>query len=205
MARFPFRSARIAAAAAAAACIASAPSGAAPHSETTVLAGGCFWGMEALFEHVKGVSSVVSGYAGGSRQDANYPAVSSERTDHAEAIRITYDPSQISFSQLLKVYFSIAHDPTQLDRQGPDVGHSYRSAIFPQTAGQRSVARTVLERVRASGVYGKPVVTRIEDGHFFPAEEAHQDFVRLHPSHPYVVVNDLPKLARLRRTPFWKG
>jgi peptide-methionine (S)-S-oxide reductase len=161
--------------------------------------------MEAVFEHVKGVANVVSGYAGGSRSDANYSAVSSESTGHAEAVRITYDPRQVSFAQLLTVYFSIAHDPTQLNRQGPDVGRSYRSAIFPQNAAQRAEALRALERAHASESRARPIVTTIEGGGFFPAEEAHQDFVRLHPAHPYVVINDLPKLARLRRTPLWKG
>ena len=191
--------------AAAAAFLSASPTYAAQQMETAVLAGGCFWGMEAVFEHVKGVTDVVSGYAGGSMLDANYPAVSSEKTGHAEAIRITYDPRQVSFAQLLTVYFSIAHDPTQLNRQGPDVGRSYRSAIFPQNAAQRAVANRTLTRLSASKSFSDPVVTRIETGSFFPAERSHQDFVRLHPSHPYVVINDLPKLARLRRTQFWKA
>ena len=173
---------------------------AAPALETAVLAGGCFWGMEAVFEHVKGVRDVVSGYAGGSAADANYGAVSSERTRHAEVIRITYDPRRVSFGQLLKVYVTVAHDPTELNRQGPDVGPSYRSAIFPQNDGQRQAALAFLRHLRASGAYAKPVVTRIETGKFYPAEAEHQDFMRRNPLHPYIVVNDRPKLAKLKKT-----
>ena len=175
--------------------------------EQAVLAGGCFWGMEAVFEHVKGVRDVVSGYAGGSARDANYAAVSSERTRHAEAVRITYDPARISYAQLLKIYATVAHDPTQLNRQGPDVGPSYRSAIFPQGAEQRQTAQRFLAQLRASRMYKRPIVTRIEGGAFFPAEASHQDFVRRNPYHPYVLVHDRPKLAKLRRSypQLWKA
>ena len=180
---------------------------AAPKLETAVLAGGCFWGMEAVFEHVKGVRDVVSGYAGGSARDANYGAVSSERTRHAEVIRITYDPRQVSFGQLLKIYVTVAHDPTQLNRQGPDVGPSYRSAIFPQTEAQKRGAGAFLQHLRTSGAYAKPIVTRIETGRFYPAEAEHQDFVRRKPWHPYVVEHDKPKLAKLKATfpAMWRG
>ncbi|HEX6218918.1 MAG TPA: peptide-methionine (S)-S-oxide reductase MsrA [Sphingomicrobium sp.] len=176
-------------------------------TETAVLAGGCFWGMEAVFEHVKGVRDVVSGYAGGSADDANYRAVSGERTGHAEAIRIIYDPSQVTFGQLLKIYVTVAHDPTQLNRQGPDVGPSYRSAIFPQDAGQRRAAQAFLQSLRSSGAYKSPVVTKIEDGRFYPAEESHQDFVRRNPWHPYVLMHDRPKLKELKaRYPqYWRA
>jgi peptide-methionine (S)-S-oxide reductase len=169
---------------------------AAPKLETAVLAGGCFWGMEAVFEHVKGVRAVVSGYAGGNAADANYGAVSSERTGHAEAVRITYDPSQVSFGQLLKIYVTVAHDPTELNRQGPDVGPSYRSAIFPQNDGQRHASVAFLKSLRSS----KPIVTRIEAGKFYPAEAEHQDFMRRNPWHPYIIVNDKPKVAKLKAT-----
>ena len=166
--------------------------------QTAVLAGGCFWGMEAVFEHVKGVRNVVSGYAGGSAGDANYSAVSSERTGHAEAVRISFDPAQISYAQLLNIYVTVAHDPTQLNRQGPDTGPSYRSAIFPQNEAQKQAAAAFLRSLRSSAAFKKPVVTRIESGAFYPAEAEHQDFVRRNPWHPYVLVNDRPKLTELK-------
>ena len=169
--------------------------------QTAVLAGGCFWGVEAVFEHVKGVKDVVSGFAGGSAKDAKYDRVSSERTAHAEAVRITFDPRQVSYFDLLKIYFTVAHDPTQVNRQGPDVGPSYRSAIFPQNAEQRAIATRAIAGLRGRG---KPIATKIESGRFYPAETYQQDFVRKNPDHGYVVVNDLPKLAKLRRQyPQW--
>ena len=168
------------------------------HAETAVLAGGCFWGVEAVFEHVKGVTGVVSGYAGGARRDANYKAVSGERTGHAEAVRIDYDPSQISYGKLLQIFFTVAHDPTQVNRQGPDVGPSYRSAIFPRTSGQERAARAFIQSVSASGAYRKPIATRIERGAFYPAEAEHQDFARRNPMHPYIVAHDRPKVAALK-------
>ena len=169
--------------------------------QTAVLAGGCFWGVEAVFEHVKGVKDVVSGFAGGSAKDAKYDRVSSERTAHAEAVRITFDPRQVSYFDLLKIYFTVAHDPTQVNRQGPDVGPSYRSAIFPQNAEQRAIATRAIAGLRARG---KPIAPKIESGRFYPAETYHQDFVRKNPDHGYVVVNDLPKLAKLKREyPQW--
>jgi peptide-methionine (S)-S-oxide reductase len=164
--------------------------------ETAVLAGGCFWGMEAVFEHVRGVSDVTSGYAGGAKADANYGRVSSERTGHAEAVRIRFDPRQISYAQLLKIYFTVAHDPTQLNRQGPDTGPSYRSAIFPQSAAQRQLAARFITQLRAAK---RPIVTRLETGQFYPAEAYHQDFMRKNPLYPYVVIHDRPKLAKLKR------
>jgi peptide-methionine (S)-S-oxide reductase len=180
---------------------ASAAAAPQPHFATAVLAGGCFWGMEAVFEHVKGVDNVVSGFAGGSAKDATYAAVSTEGTGHAEAVRITYDPSKISYFDLLKIYFTVAHDPTQVNRQGPDVGPSYRSAIFPQDAQQKAVAAKTIAQLKAMG---KPIATRVESGGFFPAEAYHQGYVRKHPDAPYVVVNDLPKLAKLKRDyPGW--
>lgn len=185
----------------------AAPAASAPRHETAVLAGGCFWGMEGVFEHVKGVRDVVSGYAGGKARHATYSAVSSERTGHAEAVRISYDPAQISYPQLLKIYATVAHDPTQVNRQGPDTGPSYRSAIFPQNASQWQLAARFLDRLRASGIYKKPIATRIESGAFYPAEASHQDFMRRHPMHPYIVVNDRPKVARLKRIypQYWRA
>lgn len=171
--------------------------------EIAVLAGGCFWGMEGVFEHVKGVTTVVSGYAGGSSSDANYVRVSTERTGHAEAVRISFDPSQVSYAQLLKIYFSVAHDPTQVNRQGPDVGPSYRSAIFPQNSAQRQIAASFIAQLRAK----QPIATRIESGPFFPAEAYHQDFMRRNPYYPYIIVNDRPKLAKLKQAypQYWKA
>jgi peptide-methionine (S)-S-oxide reductase len=168
-------------------------------SETAVLAGGCFWGMETVFEHVNGVTDVVSGYAGGTARDANYRSVSGEDTGHAEAVRITYDPAKINFARLLQVYFAVAHDPTQVNRQGPDSGPSYRSAIFPQSPDQERFARAYIARLRASHAYKAPIATRIEHGRFYPAEAEHQNFARLHPLYPYIVINDRPKVAALKR------
>jgi len=170
-----------------------------PRSETAVLAGGCFWGMESVFEHVKGVTDVVSGFAGGSAKDASYDKVSTEGTGHAEAVRITYDPSKISYAQLLQVYFAVAHDPTEVNRQGPDVGPSYRSAIFPQTASQEAQAKNFIAKLTAQHVFKAPIATRIEHGGFFAAEAFHQDFARKHPDYPYIVINDRPKVAALKR------
>ena len=165
--------------------------------QTAVLAGGCFWGMEGVFERVKGVSNVVSGYAGGSRGDANYERVSSEGTKHAEAVRITYDPKVVSYGTLLRIYFSVAHDPTQLNRQGPDTGPSYRSAIFPQSKAQADVARAYITQLSAAHAYPRPIVTKLESGPFYPAEAYHQDFMRKHPQHPYIVAHDVAKVRAL--------
>ena len=166
--------------------------------QTSVLAGGCYWGMEAVFENVKGVRSVTSGFAGGTASTANYAAVSSERTKHAEAIRITYDPAQVSYGTLLRIYFSVAHDPTQLNGQTPDVGPSYRSAIFPANPDQERVARAYMVQLGKSGAFTKPIVTKIEMGRFYPAAEDHQDFMRKNPNHPYIVRWDKPKVAAFR-------
>ena len=168
-------------------------------TETAVLAGGCFWGMEWVFEHVKGVTNVVSGYAGGSAKDASYEAVSSENTGHAEAVRITYDPRQVSYGKLLEVYFLAAHDPTQLNRQGPDAGPSYRSAIFPQSPEQERFARGYIQKLNAAHIWRRPIATKIEHGGFYPAEAYHQGFAEKHPSYPYIVVNDRPKLTALKQ------
>ena len=155
--------------------------------------------MESVFEHVKGVTNVVSGYAGGGAKDANYDAVSSESTGHAEAIRITYDPTQISYAQLLQIYFTVAHNPTEVDRQGPDVGRSYRSAIFPQTPDQARFARAFIARLNSSHLYRAPIATRIENGGFYPAEAYHQGFARRHPYYPYILINDRPKVSALQK------
>lgn len=169
-----------------------------PGLQTAVLAGGCFWGMEAVFEHVKGVRSVTAGYAGGTANTASYDQVSTEGTRHAEAIRISYDPARVSYATLLRVYFSIAHDPTQLNRQGPDSGTSYRSAIFPQSPDQARIARAYIAQLGAAHAYGKPIVTRIESGGFFPAEAYHQRFYDRNPTHPYIVMWDKPKVAAFK-------
>ena len=185
----------------------AAPAAAAPKSETAVLAGGCFWGMEWVYEHVKGVTDVVSGYAGGSAKDASYDSVSSEQTGHAEAVKITYDPSQVSYAQLLQVFFTVAHDPTEVNRQGPDVGTSYRSAIFPQSDAQARFAKAFIARLAAAHMYKEPIATKIESGGFYPAEAYHQDFARKHPLYPYIVINDRRKITELqRRFPtLWKA
>ncbi len=174
------------------------PATAAP-TQTAVLAGGCFWGMEWVFEHVNGVTNVVSGYAGGSAADASYDRVSSEGTRHAEAVRITYDPSRLSYGKLLEIYFTVAHDPTEVNRQGPDEGTSYRSAIFPQTAEQERFARTYIEKLSAAHIWHKPIATRIEHGSFYPAEGYHQHFAQNHPDYPYILTNDRPKIVSLRQ------
>ena len=166
--------------------------------QTAVLAGGCFWGMEAVFEHVKGVKSVTAGYAGGTAATATYDQVSTETTGHAEAVRISYDPRQVSYGTLLRVYFSVAHDPTQLNRQTPDSGPSYRSAIFAQSPRQAQVAKAYIGQLTATHSFAKPIVTRIETGKFYPAEAYHQDFYDRNPSHPYIVHWDKPKVAAFR-------
>jgi peptide-methionine (S)-S-oxide reductase len=172
-------------------------------AETAVLAGGCFWGMEGLYEHVKGVRDAVSVYAGGSRGFGGYDA---RRTGFAEAVRISFDPSQISYRQLLQIFFDVAHDPTEVDRQGPDVGERYRSAIFPQNAQQRAIAQQYLAELRSSNRFGRAVATRIESGGLDIAEPEHQDFMRKHLNSHYIVVNDLPKLRELKRRypQFWR-
>lgn len=166
--------------------------------QVAVLAGGCFWGMEAVFERVKGVRSVTAGYAGGRRDEANYPAVSTERTRHAEAIRIVYDPAQVSYATLLRVYFAIAHDPTQVGGQGPDRGPSYRSAIFAQSPEQARVAHAYIAQLTSAHAFARPITTRIEQGQFFPAEAEHQNFYDRNPTHPYITRWDKPKVAGFR-------
>lgn len=168
--------------------------------QTVVLAGGCFWGMEAVFEHLKGVSDVVSGFSGGSAATAHYEMVSSGNTGHAESVKITYDPLLISFAQLLKIYFSVAHDPTQLNRQDPDLGSQYRSAVFFTNDQQEQVAKAYIEQLDKAHVFHKPIATKIFPlKGFYPAEKYHQNFIDRNPNYPYVVVNDLPKLAQLQQ------
>lgn len=167
--------------------------------QVAVLAGGCFWGMEGLFEHVKGVKSVTSGYAGGTRSTATYASVSTEATGHAEAVRIVYDPARISYGSLLKIYFSIAHDPTQVNQQYPDRGPSYRSAIFPQNAAQREIASAYIAALGKAKVFDRPIATRLETGGFYPAEAYHQDFMRKNPGNSYTTRYDAPKIAAFRR------
>jgi peptide-methionine (S)-S-oxide reductase len=170
------------------------------HSATAVFAGGCFWGMEAVFSHVKGVKSVVSGYAGGTSATANYETVSTETTRHAEAIRVSYDPARVSYGTLLRVMFSVAMDPTELNRQGPDTGTSYRSAIFPQSPDQARVAKAYIGQLNASKIWGAPIVTRLETGSFYPAEAYHQNFAALNPNHNYIRMWDAPKLVALQKS-----
>ncbi|MCC7271352.1 MAG: peptide-methionine (S)-S-oxide reductase MsrA [Alphaproteobacteria bacterium] len=165
-----------------------------------VFAGGCFWGVQGVFQHTEGVRNAVSGYAGGDRATAIYEVVGSGRTGHAEAVAVTYDPARISYGRLLQIFFSVAHDPTELDRQGPDIGPQYRSAIFPADAGQARVAQAYIAQLDRGHAFASPIVTRIEPGHaFYPAEDYHQDFLTRHPTHPYIVFNDLPKIADLKR------
>jgi peptide-methionine (S)-S-oxide reductase len=175
--------------------------------EVAVLAGGCFWGVEAVFEHVQGVADVRSGYAGGTARAVSYEAVSSGKTGKAEAVRIVFDPRQVSYAELLQIFFSVAHDPTEVNRQGPDVGTQYRTAIFPQTPAQARVARAYIAQLGKAGVFKRPIATKIESGAFADAEAYHQDFMRRNPAHPYIVIHDRPKLAALKRQfpDQWKG
>lgn len=169
--------------------------------EKAVIAGGCFWGVQAVFQHVKGVSNAVSGYAGGQANTANYNAVSGGRTGHAEAVEITYDPKQVSYGQLLQIYFSVAHDPTQLNRQGPDHGTQYRSAVFPANDSQRKVAEAYIAQLNKTGVYPKALATTIEPLQaFYPAEDYHQDYLVRNPNSMYIVINDVPKVENLAKT-----
>ena len=168
-------------------------------SQTAVFAGGCFWGVEGVFEHVKGVTSAISGYSGGTAHSANYETVSTGRTGHAESVKVVFDPSQVSYGQLLKVYFSVAHDPTLLDRQSPDVGTQYRSEIFTTNAAQQEVAKAYIAQLGAAKVFADPIVTRVEPlQHFYPAEDYHQNYLAMHPHEPYIVYNDAPKLVHLK-------
>ncbi len=173
---------------------------AAAAEQTAVFAGGCFWGVDAVFKHVKGVSEVESGYAGGSAATAHYEMVSRGDTGHAESVRVRFDPDQVSYRQLLQVFFSVAHDPTQLDRQGPDTGSQYRSAIFYTSPGQQQAAQSYVQQLTAAHTYPDPIVTQVVPlKQFYPAEAHHQNYLALHPYQPYIVFNDLPKLEQLRK------
>lgn len=176
------------------------PAPASTGAQKLVVAGGCFWGVQGVFQHVAGVTRAVSGYAGGDKETANYARVSQGDTGHAESVEITYDPAKVSLGALLRVFFSVAHDPTQRDRQGPDVGTQYRSAIFVVSPEQEKAARAYVAQLTAAGSFPAPIVTRIEHlKHFFPAEAYHQDYLTRHPQAPYIVFNDLPKIENLRR------
>jgi peptide-methionine (S)-S-oxide reductase len=169
------------------------------HREVAVLAGGCFWGVEAVYEHVKGVHDVTSGFAGRKAAGASYDSVSTGTTGNAEAVRITFDPTKVSYAELLRIFFSVTHDPTEVDRQGPDVGTQYRSAIFPQSPAQAKVAKAYIAQLQKGRAFKRPIATRIETGSFALAEGYHQDFMRKNPAHPYILIHDKPKLAALKQ------
>ncbi|MDM9627914.1 peptide-methionine (S)-S-oxide reductase MsrA [Rhizobium sp. S152] len=169
-------------------------------TETTTFAGGCFWGVQGVFQHVKGVISAKSGYAGGGKGTAQYETVSGGDTGHAESVQVTFDPRKVSYGHLLQIYFSVAHDPTQLNRQGPDTGTQYRSAIFPANDEQARLAKAYIDQLNKAHVFDAAIATRIEPGKaFYPAENYHQDFLTNNPSYPYIVINDLPKIESLKR------
>jgi peptide-methionine (S)-S-oxide reductase len=169
-------------------------------SETAVVAGGCFWGVQGVFQHVKGVSQAVSGYSGGSRQTAAYELVGTGQTGHAESVRISFDPRIVSYGKILQIYFSVATDPTELDRQGPDTGSQYRSVIFAADDEQRKVAQAYVAQLNKTGIFGQPIVTKVDPFKgFYPAEGYHQDFATLHPDNGYIAENDLPKIEALHR------
>jgi len=168
-------------------------------SAVAVVAGGCFWGVQGVYQHVKGVSRAVSGYAGGKKGTANYEAVGTGTTGHAESVEITYDPRVISYGRVLQIFFSVVHDPTEFNRQGPDVGPEYRSTIFPMSAEQADVAKAYIAQLGQARVFPKPIVTTIEpDRAFYPAEDYHQDYLTTHPRYPYIAINDLPKIDDLK-------
>ena len=169
-------------------------------SEIAVLGGGCFWGVQAVYQHLKGVTSAVSGYAGGEQSTAEYERVSTGRTGHAESVQITFDPRVITYGRILQVFFSVVHDPTQLNRQGPDVGTQYRSAIFPMNPEQGNVAKAFIAQLNQARTFDAAIVTKIEPSRsFYKAEAYHQDFLERNPTHPYIVMNDLPKIDNLKR------
>jgi peptide-methionine (S)-S-oxide reductase len=169
-------------------------------TQVAVFAGGCFWGVQGVYQHVTGVTGAVSGYAGGSKASAHYEAVGRGDSGHAEAVQVTYDPRQVSYGALLQIFFSVAHDPTELNRQGPDVGPQYRSTIFPTGAKQAAVARAYIAQLNAAATFAAPIATTVEpDRAFYPAEDYHQDYLTLHPNQPYIAINDLPKIAELKR------
>jgi peptide-methionine (S)-S-oxide reductase len=171
-----------------------------PNEETAVIAGGCFWGIQAVYQHTKGVIRAVSGYSGGAKQTAHYEIVGSGRTGHAESVQIVFNPKEISYGQILQIFFSVSHDPTQLNRQGPDVGTQYRSAIFYASPEQKKVADAYIKQLNASKVFKKPIVTQVDRlDAFYPAESYHQDYATLHPANPYIAYNDLPKIENLKK------
>ena len=176
-----------------------------PGEATAVFAGGCVWGVDAVFKHLKGVKNVVSGYSGGSAATAKYMLVGTGGTGHAESVKVTYDPATIGYTDLLKVFFSVAHDPTELNRQGPDVGSQYRSAIFYDSEQQKDLAQRYIAQLAAAKAYPKPIVTQLAPlDKFYPAEDYHQNYLALHPNQPYIVYNDLPKLEALKKQyPVW--
>jgi peptide-methionine (S)-S-oxide reductase len=168
--------------------------------QTVVLSGGCFWGVQGVFQHTRGVVSAVSGYAGGSKANAQYELVSTGTTGHAESVQVKYDPKQISYGKLLQIFFSVVHDPTELNRQGPDTGTQYRSAIFTTSDAQKTMAQAYIAQLDAAKVYPRPIVTKVGSLQgFYPAEAYHQDYLTLHPNQPYIAYNDLPKLENLKR------
>ena len=169
--------------------------------ETAVIAGGCFWGIQAVYQHVKGVANAVSGYAGGAQKDAEYGRVGSGRTGHAESVKVVFDPKQVSYGKILQIYFSVAHDATQLNRQGPDSGTQYRSEIFPQSEAQAKVAKDYIAQLDKAHVFKRPIVTKVGavKTAFYPAEGYHQDYAVLHPHQPYIMFNDAPKVANLKK------
>jgi peptide-methionine (S)-S-oxide reductase len=185
------------------AVIIPAPAADLPPSEglqTVVVSGGCFWGVQGVFQHVAGVTSAVSGYAGGNKSTANYETVSTGSTGHAESVQVKYDPKKISYGKILQVFFSVAHDPTQLNRQGPDSGTQYRSAIFTTSEDQKKVTDAYIAQLNAAKVYAKPIVTKVSPLQgFYPAEAYHQDYLTLHPNQPYIAYNDLPKVENLKK------
>src|ERR1700719_4380995 len=169
-------------------------------SEVAILAGGCFWGVQGVFQHVDGVTSAVSGYAGGAANTAHYEVVGTNTTGHAEAVRVIFDPRRISYGRILQIYFSVAHDPTELNRQGPDVGTQYRSAIFPTNPEQTRVTEAYIAQLSQAHMFNAAIATKIEPGRdFYPAEDYHQDFLTRNPNYPYIVINDLPKIENLKR------
>jgi peptide-methionine (S)-S-oxide reductase len=178
-----------------------APHAVAPKgNQTAVFAGGCFWGVDAVFKHVKGVSNVISGYSGGNVANPDYETVSTGSTGHAESVRVTYDPSQVTYSELLTVFFSVAHDPTELNRQGPDTGTQYRSVIFYGDDEQKQIALAYIDQLNKAKVFRRPIVTQVVPFQaFYPAEEYHQNFLARNPNYPYIVYNDLPKLRQLQK------
>jgi peptide-methionine (S)-S-oxide reductase len=177
------------------------PAGSPGANETALLAGGCFWGVQGVFQHVKGVSQALSGYAGGDASTAHYETVGTGETGHAESVRITYDPSQVTFGQLLHIFFAVVHDPTELNRQGPDDGTQYRSAVFPQNDIQQKVADAYIAQLNQAKVFDAPIVTRTDrDSGFFPAEDYHQDYLNTNPTALYIAINDMPKLEAFKQT-----